>query len=160
MPAQAVRLYCCYAERNRADWDELTANMAILTHLGMIEIRHNHDVLVGHNALQERHNCLETADIVLLLISHYFFASDSCWELMCQAMTRHNLGTLQVVPVLLSLVDYEGAPIDKLQMLPRDRPIKQWPNRQAAYVDVIRNIREIIEMLYVKQKEQEQCSNE
>jgi hypothetical protein len=89
---------------------------------------------------------LDAADIVLLLISHYFFESDLCWELMCQAMIRHDGGTLRVIPILLSLVDYEGSPVDGLSMLPNGRPIKhkQWASRQAAYVDVVQGIRRII----------------
>jgi hypothetical protein len=140
--AQAVRLYCCYAERNRREWDQLHAHLSHLVNLRVIEIRHNHD----YNLLHERHNHLDTADIVLLLISHYFFASKPCWDLMCQAMKRHDAGILHVVPVWLSLVDYLGTPIEKLQMLPREEPIKRWRDRAEAYVDVVRGIRRIIEL--------------
>jgi hypothetical protein len=139
---EPVRLYCCYAERNRTDWNELSANLAVLIRLGMIEIRHNHGVPAGHDLSREYFNHLDASDIVLLLISHYFFDSDLCWELMCQAMARHNAGKLRVVPVLLSLVDYEGTPIDRLRMLPQARPINR---RQAAYVDVVQGIRRIIQ---------------
>jgi hypothetical protein len=111
----------------------------------MIEIRHHHDVPAGHNPLDERHNHLDTADIVLLLISHYFFASDSCWEMMCQAMTRHDTKTLRVVPIYVSSVYINGLPIGMLQMLPRGRPIKQWPDRDAAYRDVVQSVHQIIQ---------------
>lgn len=154
--AQAVRLYCCYAERNQREWDELHAHLSLLVNLGVIEIRHNHDVPAGHNPLEERHSHLDSANIVLLLISHYFFASRPCWELMCQAMIRHDAKILHVVPVWLSWVDYKGAPIERLQMLPREAPIKRWRDRAEAHVDVVRGIRRIIQ-LYRAHGGSDQC---
>src|SRR5579859_5261017 len=52
-PTQAVKVYCCYAERNRTDWNELSAHLAVLTRQGLIETRHNHDIPAGYHLSHE-----------------------------------------------------------------------------------------------------------
>ena len=67
---------------------------------------------------------LETADVVLLLISSDFIASDYCYDVeMTRALAR-------------------------LQALPTDaKPVNEWRDRDAAFLDVTRGIRRVVEEL-------------
>ena len=60
-----------------------------------------------------------------------------------RAMERHEAGTARVIPVILRPVDWHTAPFGKLQALPKDvRPVTTWKNRDEAFTDVARGIRE------------------
>ena len=74
------RIYCCYEERNKAYWDELEAHLAVFKRLGHAVLSCSYDVPAGAHRARVVENHLETADIVLLLVSAYFVASDFCWE--------------------------------------------------------------------------------
>lgn len=58
---------------------------------------------------------LENADIVLLLISSDFIASNYCFEIEMQhAMERDKQGTARVVPVIVRPTSWHKLPFGKL----------------------------------------------
>jgi hypothetical protein len=90
---------------------------------------------------------LNAAQIILLLISSDFLASDYCYGVeMKRAIERHDLGEATVIPVILRDVDWGRSSFAQLQALPRDaRPVTSWLNIDEAFADVARGIRRIIE---------------
>jgi hypothetical protein len=90
---------------------------------------------------------LEQADVILLLISSDFLASDYCWDVETKrALERHDAGEARVIPVILRTVDWQGAPFGKLQAKPKDaKPVDQWANEDEAFTDIARGIRNAIE---------------
>ena len=81
---------------------------------------------------------LEHADIVLLLVSPDFLASDYCYDReMTRALERHMFGSCTVIPVVLRPCDWHDAPFKGLMATPKDgRPITQCPDIDAAFLDV------------------------
>ena len=58
---------------------------------------------------------LNTAHVVLLLISSDFMASDYCYDVeMKRAMERHEAGETRVIPVILRPVFWRESPFRKL----------------------------------------------
>jgi hypothetical protein len=88
------------------------------------------------------HQHLESADLILLLISPDFMASDYGYSTeMTRTIERHDQGNVQVIPVLLRPVHWETAPFAKLQMIPTNAiPVTIWSNRDEAFHDVIGHI--------------------
>jgi len=144
---RATRIHCYYDTKDKKFWDELQHHLAVLSHSGQIELSHNHKVLPGSDVSHIQGIHLATADIILLLISHYFFSA--YWDVMCEVMQLHNRGKIHVMPIQVSLVDSEGAPIHHLQKLPREKPINRWTDPNEAYVQIVRCIRDMIHMLHV-----------
>jgi hypothetical protein len=65
-----------------------------------------------------------------------------------RAMERHEAGTARVVPVILRSVDWRSAPFGKLAALPKDgKPVATWKNRDEAFADIARGIREVANSL-------------
>jgi hypothetical protein len=94
---------------------------------------------------------LETAHLILLLISADFLASDYCYDIeMRRALERNERGEAAVIPIILRKVDnWESAPFSKLQCLPKDgKPITSWTDRDEAWADVARGIRLAIRRLH------------
>ena len=96
---------------------------------------------------------LNAADIILLLISSDFLASDYCYDVEVQtAMKRHDAGEARVIPIILRPVDWSGAPFSRLQALPKDaKPVTDWPNRDQAFLNVAQGIRAAVEELVASQ---------
>lgn len=95
---------------------------------------------------------LESAQIILLLISPDFMASDYCYDMeMQRAIARHDEGTARVIPVILRPCDWKGSPFSKLKALPKDgKPITQWRDQDSACLDVVNGIRSAVESLTKK----------
>jgi hypothetical protein len=82
---------------------------------------HKYEISAGMEKEQEVHRHLSSAQLILLLISPDFLASDFCYGTeLTQALARHEAGTAHVVPIIIRPVSWEGAPFRKLQTLPKD----------------------------------------
>ena len=92
---------------------------------------------------------LERADIVLLLVSPYFLASDYCYDKeMKRALERHQAGDARVIPVILHPCDWHKAPFGHLRATPPDgKPVSKYTNQHDAFLAVTRDIREAAEEL-------------
>jgi tetratricopeptide (TPR) repeat protein len=63
-------------------------------------------------------------------------------------MERHEARVCRVIPVILRPCDWHTAPFGKLQGLPRDsKPVTTWTNRDEAFADIARGIREVAKCL-------------
>lgn len=93
---------------------------------------------------------MDTASVILLLISADFLASDYCYGVeMQKALERHRAGMAHVIPILLRPVDRCNAPFAHLSCLPsNEKPITSWSNQDKAFLDVAIGIRTLLENVY------------
>ena len=98
-------------------------------------------------------NALEKANIILLLISVDFNASDFIWDKeLASAMKRHEEGTAHVVPVILRKCDWSKMPYAKLQALPRNaKPVTEYTNRDEAFTEIAQGIESLVDDMNSKQ---------
>ena len=89
---------------------------------------------------------LESADLILPLISPDFLASDYCYDIeMGPAIERHKQGSARTIPILLRPVHWHTMPFAHLQVLPRSGlPITKWSDRDYAFHDIIGSIHQVI----------------
>src|SRR5262245_62374587 len=112
---------------------------------------HDRRIGAGKEWEKEINEHLYRADIILLLVSSDFLASDYCYDVEVKtAMERNDNGEARVIPIILRPVDWKGALFGKLQALPKDaRPVTDWPNRDEAFLNVAQGIRVAAEELAV-----------
>jgi TIR domain len=146
-PQQAIEVFFSYAHKDEELRDELAKHLRLLERQGIIAGWHDRQILAGSAWADAIDTHLETAHIILLLVSADFLASNYCYDLEVQrAMTRHTAGEARVIPIILRAVDWHSAPFGKLQALPKDgRPVTSWPNRDEAFLDIARGIRAMAE---------------
>jgi hypothetical protein len=98
---------------------------------------------------------LNTADVILLLVSADYLASNFTWGVeMKRALERHKAGETWVIPIIVRPLDWKAAPFRELQVLPSDaKPISTWANRDEAYLDIEQGIRKAIEGLRSKREQ-------
>ncbi|MBN1966544.1 MAG: TIR domain-containing protein, partial [Anaerolineae bacterium] len=138
-----VKLFYSYSHRDERLRDRLAVHLAILKRQGIIEGWHDREIRAGDEWGKEIDENLEAADIILLLVSADFIASDFCWGIeMTRALERHDAGEACVIPVIIKPVDWKGAPFARLQAVPKDaRPVTRWSNRESAWTDVAKAVR-------------------
>jgi tetratricopeptide (TPR) repeat protein len=111
---------------------------------------HDRRIIAGQEWDGQIDKHLESADVILLLVSPDFLASDYCYDMeVKRAMERHDTGEARVIPIILRYCDgWQSAPFGKLQALPKNaRPVKDWPDRDKAFADVAAGIRRAVEEL-------------
>jgi hypothetical protein len=144
---QAVEVFFSYAHRDGDLRDELAKHLRLLERQRIIAGWHDRRIPAGGEWAGEIDTHLQTARIILLLVSADFLASNYCYDIeVQQAMARHEAGDACVIPIILRPVDWHSALFGKLQALPKDgRPVTSWPNRDEAFLDIARGIRLVAE---------------
>jgi hypothetical protein len=142
-----MRLMCSYSHKDAVLLDELQTHLAPLKREGLISTWFDGEIPAGSDWSNEIKLEMERADIILLLVSAPFIASEYCYGVeMREALARHEKGTARVIPIVVRPVDWGKAPFAKLKALPRDgRAVTQWENQDEAWVDVVKGIRRAID---------------
>lgn len=144
MPFEA---FISYAHKDRTLRDELATHLSNLRNQGIVSDWFDGDISPGTEWEPQIMTRLNTAQIILLLISADFMASDFCYGIeMIQAIARHDANQARVIPILLRPTDWKGAPFAKLKLLPTDgKPVTRWPTHDDAFEDIVQGIRAAID---------------
>ncbi len=146
---EAVTVFYSYAHEDKKLRDELAKHLSLLKREGIIKEWHDRRIMPGDEWKNQIDHYLETAELILLLVSPDFMASDYCYDIeMQRALERHEEGAARVVPIILRPVDWAKARFAALQALPTDgRAVTAWPNRDKAFLNVTQGIRQAVEAL-------------
>src|SRR5579864_4807049 len=146
---ETLELFYSYAHKDERLRNELNKHLFNLKRSGFIVDWYDRDINAGTDWEQDIDTHLNTAQIILLLISPDFMASNYCYSIeMKRALERHEDGEARVIPIILKPVDWTGAPFSKLQVLPRNRkPVTSWKDRNAAFLEIAKDIRETVKGL-------------
>src|SRR5947209_19761168 len=113
-----VEIFCCYAHKDRKLLNKLKTYLIPLQRQGSITIWNDTDISPGTNWEEEIKKHLDTAHIILLLISPSFMASEYCYSTeMQRAMQRHERGEARDIPIIVRRVHWQDTPFAKLQAL-------------------------------------------
>jgi HEAT repeat protein len=143
---QSIKLFFSYAHKDEPLRDELAKHLSLLKRQNIITDWHDRNITAGTDWAQAIDHNLNTANIILLLISADFLASDYCYDKeLTRALERHNQGTARVIPIILRPCDWHSAPFGKLQALPKDaKPVTEWSNPDKAFTDIAQGIRKAV----------------
>lgn len=154
----SVEIFCCYARKDQPLLKELKSHLMPLHRQGLIIIWADTDIDAGMDWEEEINKHLNTADIILMLVSSDFIASEYCYSKeMQQAMERHNAGEAQIIPIILRPVLWEHTPFGKLQALPTGaKPVigSTWHNQDEALLNVANGIHKVVLKILQREKEQ------
>jgi TIR domain-containing protein/LGFP repeat-containing protein len=145
-----VEIFFSYSHKDEDFRNELEKQLSVLKRNGMIAGWHDRKIVPGAEWSGEIDKHLEMTNIILLLISADFIASDYCYEIeMKRAMERHENGEARVLPIILRPCDWRSVNhLAKLQALPKDaKPISTWNNKDEALLDVVEGIKNVIKDL-------------
>lgn len=151
-PAEPVEVFYAYSHKDEDLRDQLETHLAMSKRTGVITGWHDRRISAGKEWSGTIDEHLNSADIILLLVSSDFLASDYCYDAeIMRAMERHESGDARVIPIILRPCDWTIAPFGKLQPLPKDaKPITVWSNYDSALLDVDQGIRSAAEEINLK----------
>jgi len=147
--AQPLNVFISYSHKDEALKDELAVHLSNLVRQNKIQPWQDRDIEAGTKWNQEIQEAMETADIILLLVSPRFMASSYIHEVeLRHAIEREQQGTARVIPIILKPCDFQDTMIEDLQALPQDaKPITKWEDQDEAFVNVVSGLRRVIDTL-------------
>lgn len=100
----------------------------------------------GGDRLRDITHNLQVADVILLLISPNFVASDEHFNIELQkALARQREGQACAIPILIRPVNISLLPFTDLQCLPRNvKPVSTWDNQDEAWLEISHGIQQIL----------------
>jgi TIR domain len=136
-------VFFSYSHEDERLRDQLETHLAMLKRQGVISTWHDRRLVAGDDLNAGISRELELADIILLLVSADFLASDYCYGVeMARALERHRSGAARVIPVILRPCDWHQAPFGTLLASPTDgRPVTKFPDPDDAFLDITKAIR-------------------
>jgi hypothetical protein len=142
-----LHIFLSYAHEDEDLKMELDKHLMPLKRSGKIETWNDRELIVGQEWNKEILAELNKADIILLLISIDFIASQYIWdEELAIAMIRHKEGTAQVVPVILKNCLWQDMPFAKLQALPPNaKPVSAYEDRDDAFTEIAFSINKLVD---------------
>lgn len=94
-----VEILCSYAREDETWLRKLKTHLSLLQRQHLVSFWHDRLILPGTDWVRVIDTHLETASVILLLISSDFFASDYCYGIeMKRALERHEAGEARVIP--------------------------------------------------------------
>ncbi len=153
---ETIKIFISYSHEDQAMYDKLVAHLKLLQHQKIINFWYDREIAVGTKWKNNIDNNLEVADIILLLVSADFLASDYCYDIeMLRIMEKHKEKSAVVIPVLLHPCNTHGAEFMKLQGLPKGfKPVSKWKDQDEAFLNITKSIRETAERIGNKKIEE------
>ncbi|HWT38066.1 MAG TPA: toll/interleukin-1 receptor domain-containing protein [Paraburkholderia sp.] len=138
----ARRVFYSYSHVDAELRANLASHLAPLVQQGKIEEWHDRKITPGKDWDQEISDALDSADIILLLVSADFLASEYSFGVeVDRALALVKEKDIHVIPVLLRPCLWEESRFSALQPLPRNqKPVTSWPSRDDAFKEIAHEI--------------------
>lgn len=146
-PAPApLKVFISYAHEDDKHRIALGEQLAPLIRNGTFTVWHDRCLSGGQEWAGQIDQHLAESQIVLLLLSRHFLASDYCSDVeVKQALAMHHAGQARVVPVVLKHCAWQHSPLKILEALPLDgEPVVQSESERDAqdqrYLQVVEGL--------------------
>lgn len=148
-PLVIPNFFISYANKDTEFRDELQNHLSGLKRKKLINGWDGRAILPGEVWDDEIRQKLEQAEVVLFLVSSDFLASDYIHDVeIKKTIERYQQGLVRIIPVIVRPCDFESLSLNRYQALPEGaRAISLWPNRDEAYVDIVKKIKRVIEQM-------------
>ncbi len=120
-----INVFFAYSREDADLRHRLDKHLSTLKRKNFIQTWYDGKIDAGKEWEKEIDSNLSQADIILLLISADFIASEYCYKVeMNKAISRHKNGDAIVIPILLKSCDWTELPFSDIQALPQNgKPI-------------------------------------
>ncbi|MBV9259095.1 MAG: tetratricopeptide repeat protein, partial [Ktedonobacteraceae bacterium] len=134
------------ATQDRYLFDELRKHLSLLRWRGLIEIWYDSAITAGCTFKDLIRAYISKADIIVLLVSADFWASEQCFEVEMQyAREQHMRRSVPIIPVLLRPTDLKDSPLAEYSPLPQNgEAITTWGNLDIALTEVAQGIHRVV----------------
>ena len=135
-----IKVFVSYALEDQSGSEAIQKGLAILRRQKKLAFFDQHKDPDGNRA-ESISSAINASEIILLLISNNFIASDECFDIQEQALTLQKNGLTRLIPILYNNCEWTELEIGQLQPLPRNKTfISNWTNQDAAFAEVSKEI--------------------
>ena len=147
--SSALKLFVSYSHADEKYKDDLLKHLAPLRRMNLIADWHDRKLRPGEEWDSAISKHLESADVILILVSIDFINSRYCYDIELErALELHASGKCIVIPVILRNCLWQHTPFAKLQALPRDaKAVSAWTDSDEAFANVAEGVRVAAEVL-------------
>lgn len=144
--AKPIEIFFSYTHADERLRDQLEVHLASLKRSKRIVCWHDRHIRAGLTWKTQINTHLNTADIIIFLVSPDFLNSDYCNRIeVGRALERYEEGDVCIVPVILRRSDWKEEALAEFQALPCNaRPVVEWPDIDEAFYDVAKGLKEIV----------------
>lgn len=138
----APLVFISYSHADTKLKDQLVTHLKALEHTSTIRQWNDLQIDAGTDLEPSIFKALEEAQIVLLLISPNFIASNFCMSIeMVQAIAAHKEGRKVVIPVITRHCAWDKLPFASIKAVPHDGvPIKDYKDKDKALKLVVKAV--------------------
>ena len=139
-------LFISYAHKDERMKDELVMRLKLLQAQGLVDCWHDRMIEVGEEWDRHIMRELDSADIILMLVTSASLASDYIrTKEMENALQRSSRGEAAVFPVILEHCQWQLTPLKDFQALPEDaKPVRDWKPQRNGWYNVMEGLRKKI----------------
>ena len=150
-----VEAFISFSHKDEALRAELDTHLKLLRRLAILETWSDRCLTAGDDWKGQIHDAIERANLILLLISAEFIASDYCWDVeMKRALARADDGGAVIVPIIVRTCLWKQSPFARFQALPENgKAVTAGTTRSAkdkAWTNVAEGIAEKVKMLQAR----------
>jgi hypothetical protein len=147
-----LRVFLSYSHADEQLRRKLETHLAMLKRSGEIDVWHDRELVVGDHLDGEISQYLESADLIIFLVSADFLASYYCYEReMTRAMERVAASTARVAPIVVRACDWKSAPFAQYVLSPTDaKPVVEHADIDAAFLTIVNELRRAIDKISSK----------
>lgn len=144
---QKIELFYSYSHKDERLRKKLENHLIVLEKMGVITNWHFRKITAGKEWEGEINSHLNSAHIILLLISPNYLTSKYCNDIeVKKAIERHESGEARVIPIILNDVkNWEATPFAKFQALPENaKSVMKWRSRDDAFKNIAEGIAQAV----------------
>jgi TIR domain len=147
MMRRSIKIYYSYAHADREWLERLSGHLEVFKQQGHITEWDNSAVQPGTEWSAVIDYQRSTSDLILLLLSAHYLASDFCSIVeMPSAIELHERGKARTIPILLSPVSWKQTPLGTFHALPSNGiPLTQWSKSEEALTSIAQEIGQIVD---------------
>ena len=142
---EKLKLVISYSHPDKDHIEKFTKHITPLSDL--IDIWYDGKIIAGQDFQDNIDKNLDNADIICLLISANFLASEACMKEKKKSLELKKKKGIAVIPVILSRCGWlDDKEISTLKALPTDgKPISDFTDSNEAWNTVYHGVKEVIE---------------
>lgn len=142
-----MKAFISYSHADAAVLDKLHTHLAHLKREALLNSWTDREITAGGLLNQQIEANLLEANLFLALLSPEYIASNYCYEIeFKKAIELNKQNHLIIIPIIVEPCDWLSTPFKEFKALPKDgKPISDWQNVNTAFLNVVQELRKLIE---------------
>lgn len=146
-PKIIMKAFISYSHKDRIMLEKLHTHLSQIRREGLLTTWTDQEIFAGSKIDNEISANLQDSQLFIALLSPDYIASRYCYEKeFLTAQEMEKAGNLTIVPVIVEPCDWLNTPFKEYKAFPEDgKPIVEWQNVNTAFLDVITNLRKLLQ---------------